>query len=317
MFTPIVAMHIPDGFLSVPVSVVGWATSIVLIGFALRQTRGLTGERQIPLMGILAAFIFAAQMINFPVAGGTSGHLIGGALAAVLLGPWAAVLVMTSVVAVQALIFQDGGLLALGFNLFNMAVVSPFVAYGVYSLRRNITGDSRPQQIIRISAAAWLSVVAASAACAVQLALSGTAAIEIVLPAMVGVHVLIGIGEALITAAAWSFIRQTRPDLLAEPARQASRGTRWVVVGLLIALVVTLAAPLADPNPDGLERVAEDAGFLETAQDAPYEIIPDYQIALIEDEAASTIAAGVIGVLLVAGITLGMARLNKTERSQP
>lgn len=313
MFTPIVALHIPDGFLSIPVSAIGWALSVVLIAVALRRTQGQLGERQIPLMGILAAFIFAAQMINFPVAGGTSGHLIGGVLAAILLGPWAAVLVLTSVVAIQALIFQDGGLLVLGVNVVNMAAVSAFIGYGVYVLGRRTLGDGRLQQIISIAAAAWLSVVVSAAACAVELALSGTVALPVVLPAMVGVHILIGIGEALITVAAWSFIRQTRPDLLVSTDTPAARGHGWIAAGLLIALAVTLASPLASPHPDGLERVAEDTGFLETAQDAPYQIIPDYQVPLLEDEALSTIAAGIIGVLLVGGIAFGMARLGKNE----
>lgn len=119
MFTPVIALHIPDGFLSVPVAAIGIALLVIMVGSALRQTRLALGERQIPLMGILAAFVFAAQMINFPVAGGTSGHLLGGALVAILLGPWAAVLVMTCVIAVQSILFQDGGLLAIGFNVLN------------------------------------------------------------------------------------------------------------------------------------------------------------------------------------------------------
>jgi cobalt/nickel transport system permease protein len=126
---PILAMHIPDGFLSVSVAVIGWFLMAVLVFLAIRQTRLQLSEKQIPFMGILAAFIFAAQMINFPVAGGTSGHLLGGTLAAILLGPWPAVLVMTSVVAVQAILFQDGGLLALGFNVVNMGILAAFVGY--------------------------------------------------------------------------------------------------------------------------------------------------------------------------------------------
>jgi cobalt/nickel transport system permease protein len=133
---------------------------------------------------------------------------------------------------------------------------------------------------------------------------------------MIGVHVLIGIGEALITLGAWSFIRQTRPDLLGGTALQAARGSGWIAAGLLIALAVTLASPLADPNPDGLERVAEDTGFLQAAQSAPYEIIPDYQVPAVQEQALSTIAAGVIGVLLVAGVGFGVARLSKTEHSE-
>ncbi|MCK4693773.1 MAG: energy-coupling factor ABC transporter permease, partial [Anaerolineales bacterium] len=131
-----VELHIPDGFLSPMVSTVGWVLALVMVGFAIRQTRDQLGERQIPLMGVLAAFIFAAQAINFPVAAGTSGHLLGGALAAIIMGPWAATLIMTAVIATQALMFQDGGLLVMGWNILNMGVFTAFVGYAVYALMR-------------------------------------------------------------------------------------------------------------------------------------------------------------------------------------
>ena len=302
------AMHIPDGFLSVPVAVVGWLITAVIVGLALRQTREQLGERQIPLMGILAAFIFAAQMINFPVAGGTSGHLIGGTLAAILLGPWAAVLVMTSVVAVQALLFQDGGLLALGFNVFNMGILAPFVGYAVYDAVRKMLGRAAYAPLVGAAVGAWASVELAATAASLQLAISGTSPLDVALPAMAGVHALIGIGEALITVGALAFIRQARPDLLGAPAKAAARGSGWIAAGLVIALAVTFVSPLTDSDPDGLERVAEDKAFLEEAEDAPYEILPDYTIPGIDNEAVTTILAGIVGVLIVAGIGYGVAR---------
>lgn len=303
------AMHIPDGFLNVPVAALGWALLLAAVALALRQTRQTLGERHIPLMGILAAFVFAAQMINFPVAGGTSGHLIGGALVAILLGPWAAVLVLTSVLAVQGLLFQDGGLLAMGFNAFNMGVIAAFVGYGVHGWARRLLGDTPTGRLAGAALGAWLSVMAAAAATAVQLALSGTVAFAVVVPAMLAVHALIGIGEALITVGALAFIRVARPDLIgAESGRGAAAGSGWVAAGLLIALAVALASPLADPNPDGLERVAEDQGFMELAQDAPYTIIPDYAVPGIESEALATMAAGVIGVVVMAALGWGLAR---------
>src|SRR5512142_1945263 len=134
MFFQHLIMHIPDGFLSVTVSVVFWVLSVCVILVALTRVNRELGEREVPVMGVLAAAIFAGQMLNFSVTGGTSGHLLGAALAVILLGPWPAVLVMTSVAAVQALLFQDGGLLALGANIFNMAIIGPFVAYTVYTL---------------------------------------------------------------------------------------------------------------------------------------------------------------------------------------
>ena len=162
----------------------------------------------IPMMGVMAAFIFAAQMINFPVAGGTSGHFLGGALAAIMLGPWASMLVMTSVIAVQALVFQDGGLIAMGANIFNMGLITAIIGYGFYQLSRN---RSRTLQVLTIGAGAWLSVLAGALGTSLQLWLSGTSTLNVVLPAMLGVHVLIGIGEALITVAAFLFNPQGPP----------------------------------------------------------------------------------------------------------
>lgn len=307
-FIPVLALHIPDGFLSAPVALVGWLLMIVAVAVALRLTEERLGERQIPLMGVLAAFVFAAQMINFPVAGGTSGHLLGGTLVAILLGPWAAVLVMTTVVAVQALLFQDGGLLALGFNTVNMGVLTIFIGYAVYTWARKAFGSTTRASLVAAGAAAWISVEAAAIATSLELAISGTSPLDVALPAMVGVHALIGLGEALITAAALSFILQTRPDIVA--ARQgATRGSTWIAAGLVIALAIAFASPLADSDPDGLERVAEDKAFIDAAEDAPYEILPDYTIPFIKNEALTTILAGIVGVLIVAAIGFGLGRL--------
>lgn len=310
-------MHIPDGFLSVPVALVGWILLVIFVGIALYQTRNQLDERQIPLMGILAAFVFAAQMINFPVAGGTSGHLLGGTLVAILLGPWAMVLVMTSVIGVQALLFQDGGLLALGFNVVNMGILSGFIGYAVYTLVCRLMGKTSTAQLVGIGLGAWLGVVLASAATALQLAISGTSPLEVAFPAMVSVHVLIGIGEALITVAALAFIRQTRPDLMGQSSKVTAKGWGWIVAGLLIALVIAFASPLADSNPDGLERVAEDHGFITLAESPSYEIMPDYTVPFIQQEGITTIAAGIIGVLAVAAVGYGVARLAGRKAPQP
>jgi cobalt/nickel transport system permease protein len=206
-------MHIPDGFLDAKTFV---ALDVVGAGFvavAAARARRALSERAVPLMAVLAAFIFAAQMLNFPVAGGTSGHFAGGALAAIILGPWAAVLVMTLVLVIQALLFGDGGVLALGANVFNIAVVAPFVGYGVYRLIRRLWRNEAGR-FVASSAAAWLAVVAAASACAVELAISGTIPLAVVLPAMAAVHAVIGVGEGFITALALGALRATRPDLL-------------------------------------------------------------------------------------------------------
>lgn len=212
--TAVPALHAADRFLTVPVSIAFWIVTAIVVAIAVRQTNRSLDERAVPLMGVMAAFIFAAQMFNFQVAGGTSGHLLGGVLAAVLLGPWVATLVMTAVVAVQALVFSDGGLVVMGANIFNMGVIGTLGGYALYRLLARLLGGEERGRIPAAAMAAWVSVVAGSASMSLQLALSGTSPLEVVLPAMVGVHVLIGIGEALITAAAIGFIATTRRDLL-------------------------------------------------------------------------------------------------------
>ncbi|HEX75135.1 MAG TPA: energy-coupling factor ABC transporter permease [Dehalococcoidia bacterium] len=207
-------MHIPDGFVSTPVAAVGCVVAAGCIAYAVKATNKKMGERQIPLMGVLAAFIFAAQMLNFPIAGGTSGHLIGATLAAILLGPWAGVLIMTCVLGVQCLVFQDGGLFALGANIFNMGIVASFIGYYVYRGGASLFGGRRPGKLVGGGLAAWSSVLIASIACAFELGVSGTVPLGVALPAMVGVHALIGIGEGLITAAVLGLVLATRADLL-------------------------------------------------------------------------------------------------------
>ncbi len=207
-------MHIPDGFVSTGTAAATWLASAGGISYAVRRANRELSERQIPLMGVTAAFIFAAQMMNFTVAGGTSGHLLGGALAAILLGPWAGMLILTSVLAVQALLFQDGGLLALGANLFNMAVVGVLVGWVVYTVTRRILGERTWTMMASGFAAAWLSVFAASLIAAAELAISGTSPWVVALSAMGLVHMLIGIGEGLITVGVLAFLQVARPDLL-------------------------------------------------------------------------------------------------------
>jgi len=207
-------MHIPDGFVNVGTAAVTYVGAAGAVAYSVRRTNQELHERQVPLMGVMAAFIFAAQMINFTVVGGTSGHLLGGALAAILLGPWVGTLVIASVLVVQALLFQDGGLLALGANTLNMAVVGVWCGYGLYVLLRRVV-VGRSSLWVAGFASAWASVVVAAALAAVELAISGMAPLGVVLPAMVGVHALIGIGEGLITTGVLAFLAATRRDLLA------------------------------------------------------------------------------------------------------
>ena len=299
-FSP-VPLHIPDGFLTILISAIFWAITAITVGIAISKTNKTLGEKQVPLMGVMAAFIFAAQMLNFPVAGGTSGHFLGGALAAMVLGPWAAILVMTSVIGVQALLFQDGGLLVMGANIFNMGILTAMIGFGLY---RAVSGRSRGVRLATAGFAAWLAVVASALVTALQLWLSGTTQLQIVVPAMLGVHVLIGIGEAIVTVAALGFIERTRPDLLDEKSTTEKGGRGWAFVGVIFSLLAVLLSPFASANPDGLERVAENLGFLEQGQTAPYQFLPDYTIPFLGDTSLSTIAAGAVGALVVLGLMI-------------
>jgi cobalt/nickel transport system permease protein len=214
-------MHIPDGFLNLPVILITWIIAIGLIALAIRHAQAEYQERAVPLMGVCAAFIFAAQMINFPIPGGTSGHLLGGTLAGALLGPWAGSLVMVAVFIVQGVLFQDGGLTVLGANIFNMGLIGTFGGYYLYrTVRFAIGRDRLSGLVIGAAIAAWTSVVVASIICALELAISGTVPLAVAFSAMAFWHVLIGIGEALITVAALSFIWRTRPDLFYDPPRK-------------------------------------------------------------------------------------------------
>ena len=292
-------LHIPDGFLTLVVSLVCWAITALTLSMAISRTNKALGEKQVPLMGVMAAFIFAAQMINFPVAGGTSGHLLGGALAAIMLGPWAAMLVMTAVIAVQALLFQDGGLLVMGANILNMGLITCVIGYGLY---RSVSGSSRILKLSVAGIAAWLSVMAGALFTSLQLWLSGTSQLQVVIPAMLFVHALIGLGEAVVTVAALSFVLQARPDLLGENSESAKGSKGWIVAGLTISLIVVLLSPLASTNPDGLNRVAEDLGFINAAKSGAGPLA-GYAIPFLANASVSKIAAGALGILAVLGLT--------------
>ncbi|MEJ5222168.1 MAG: energy-coupling factor ABC transporter permease [Tepidiforma sp.] len=221
--TPIFLLHAADGFFSVPVSIVFWVITAAALAVSLRQVSERLDDRAIPLMGVMAAFIFAGQMFNFQIPGGTSGHLLGGVLAAVLLGPYAATIVMACVIAVQAIVFQDGGLVVLGVNIFNMGLIGTIGGYAVYRAIAAALGGEAKGRLPAAAIAAWLSVVTAAVVCSFQLAASGTTSLEAALVAMVGWHVLIGIGEAIITVGALAFIQASRADLLTlRDARAAS-----------------------------------------------------------------------------------------------
>ncbi len=207
-------MHIPDGFISMPVAAAGIAVAAGSVAYAVKATNKKMGEKQVPMMGVLAAFIFAAQMLNFPVAGGTSGHFVGAALAAIILGPWSAVLIMSCVLIVQCLLFQDGGLLALGANIVNMGVIAVFISSFTYKGIFAAMRGGKTGRLVAAGIGGWISVVVSALACAVELAISGIVPWQVAVSAMGIVHMAIGVGEGFITVAVIALILGTRPDLL-------------------------------------------------------------------------------------------------------
>lgn len=207
-------MHIPDGFISAPVAITTGVVAAGAIAYGIKATSKKMGDKQVPMMGVLSAFIFAAQMLNFPIAGGTSGHFVGTALVTILLGPWSAIIILSSILLVQCLVFQDGGLLALGANIFNMGIVAAFSSHLLYKAIYVIFRKSKIGRLVGGFAGAWVSVVVAALFCAAELAISGTSPWKITLATMGSIHALIGIGEGFITVAVLGFIMATRSDLL-------------------------------------------------------------------------------------------------------
>jgi cobalt/nickel transport system permease protein len=307
-------MHIPDGFVDAKTAVAAAVISTIGLGIALHNVRRCFPARRIPLLGLAAAFIFAAQMLNFPVAGGTSGHIIGAVLAAVLLGPSAAIIVLSTVLILQCFMFADGGVTALGTNIFNMAIVATLTGYGVYRLVLRAAGGTLRGRLLGIAFGSWCSTVAASIACSSQLALSETVTWGIAFPAMTWVHMLIGIGEALITTLVVAAVIRVRPELLADkdlPLNIEPRYRELAAYGLLLTVGLSIfVAPFACGWPDGLEKVAGALGFAGKAAGKPLFAapLPDYAVPDIKSAVASTAIAAGVGTLIAFLLAYLLAR---------
>lgn len=316
-------MHVPDGFIDAPISAATGVAAAAAVAVSLRGARRELDERTAPLAGLVAAFIFAVQMLNFPVAAGTSGHLLGGALAAILVGPYTGVLCVSVVLLMQGILFADGGLTALGVNITDMAVVTTVVAYAVFRGLVKVLPRRRSSITAASFVAAVLSVPAAAVAFTLIYAVGGTTDVSIgkVATAMIGVHVLIGIGEAAITALTVGAVVAVRPDLVygARGLRQklklrvggelvdvpdtapvAARSHRKVwITGLVASLVLAgFVSFYASASPDGLEKVAADKGIDAKAEkhataDSP---LADYGVKDVGNARLSGGLAGVIGV---------------------
>jgi cobalt/nickel transport system permease protein len=263
-----------------------------------------------------AAFLFAAQMVNFPVAGGTSGHLVGGALVAALLGPGAAVVVVTTVLIVQCFLFGDGGVTALGANIFNMGIINSVAGYVIYRALSAVLPGVRGR-VSALAFAGWAATVLAAICCAGQLAWSGTIPWSVGFPAMTGVHLLIGIGEGLISALVFLAIQRTRPELISAnaPADGSRHLGELLGYGLLVTLgVAVFVAPFACPWPDGLDSVAEKLGLAHRGiLHAP---AADYQIPGLHWAVGATALAGAIGALIVFGLALLLGRWLVPKRAE-
>ncbi|GAA4915905.1 energy-coupling factor ABC transporter permease [Streptomyces coeruleoprunus] len=323
-------MHVPDGFINAPVSAAAGLVAAGAVAAGLKGARKELDERTAPLAGLVAAFVFAVQMLNFPVAAGTSGHLLGGALAAILVGPWTGMLCIAVVLLMQGVLFADGGLTALGVNITVMGGVTVLVSYALFRGLVKALPRGRRSVTIASFVAALVSVPASAAAFTLIYAVGGTTDVPVgkVLAAMVGVHVLIGVGEALITTATVGAVIAVRPDLVygargltaplklrvggelvdaaptAAPAAPPSTRKVWAA-GVAAALVLAgFVSFYASASPDGLERVAADYGIDRTVEehataDSP---LADYGVKDITDARLSGGLAGTIGV----GATLAL-----------
>jgi cobalt/nickel transport system permease protein len=316
----VIAMHAPDGFLDARVAVATALISLIVIGGALRATNRDLGDRQIPLAGLAAAFVFAAQMVNFPVASGTSGHLLGGALAAILLGPRVGAVVVAVVVVVQALLFADGGVTALGYNVLNMAIVPAFGGWAAFRGFRRLLPADATGVVVATGLASAASVVMSAMAFSIEWLFGASAPVpfDTVFAAMVGVHIAIGVGEGILSALVVSAVLASRPDLVVGAAdldRDALAGRRRVgarafaLGALLVALfVAAVVSQFAADSPDGLERVADDQGFAGSAGDHATgdSVFAEYATRGIDNEALSLAVAGVAGVVLTLVVGWGI-----------
>lgn len=306
-------MHLPDGILSVPVSAAAWVASAGAVGAAVKQvSRGDEQEvaRRTLLAGVLAAFVFVAQMFNFPISGGTTGHLLGAALVTALVGPWRGILVMAVVFLIQTFVFADGGVLALGANLFNMGVAGCLASGLLIPSIRRLRPGSRLVSSVALAVAAWVSVELGALLTALLLAASGTVPAGIVLPAMLGVHAVIGLGEAALSVAAFGILG-ARGMADAEQPHDGAEAWRLAAVLSLGLLLLRLAAP----HPDGLEYVAEQQGFAATgAAGFTAAPLPDY--ALPEREAdgfdyLGSYLSATAGIVLCGGLMLAVGGLGR------
>jgi cobalt/nickel transport system permease protein len=295
-------MHVPDGFMNVTMSAATGVISFGTLWAYIRSAKDLIADKFIALTGMMSALIFVLQMINFPVAAGTSGHLLGGALAVIVLGPRLGLICLSVVVIIQSLLFADGGLSALGVNVLNMAIVTTTTSWFIVKYWIKFIGKNKTS-IVNVSVLAGiLSVVFSSIAFTIQYAIGGTISIPVgtVLIAMVTTHLIIGLGEGVITALIITLLMRVRPDLVYAFDRNDKNTTKVSFYGLFIILILllSLVTPFASSSPDGLESVAEEFGFTQT--DGIVLLLDDYGISAINNNFVSTVLSALLGITVVA-----------------
>ncbi|MBE0518657.1 MAG: energy-coupling factor ABC transporter permease [Thermoplasmata archaeon] len=329
-------MHIPDGLMDPMVSAIGWIEFMVVIAVALLISGKKFKEKDLPRIAVLSAGIFVAQMLNFPIGGGTTGHLVGAALFAILAGPVIAMVGMTVILLIQALMFGDGGITAFGLNATNMAIIAPLTGWGVYTLIQPFLaalktatrhGKMNLGTAIAIGVGAWASVFVSASACAAELAVSyaisdgayGIAA-TVSIPAMLGYHVMIAIGEAMITVAVAAYVLSVSPNAfrLISEKNVAAQGLKGIMSSKIahatvaVLIVFALALPLyfmySSEGADGLEKTMEDAGVDEgdAMLTSPFEYGETYFAALF---------AGILGFVATALVGLGLMNIFKIGRA--
>jgi len=297
-------MHVPDGFINAPVSAATGLISLGTIWAYIKNAKNLVADRLIALTGMMSALIFVLQMINFPIAAGTSGHLLGGALAVIVLGPSLGFICISIVVVIQSLLFADGGLSALGVNLLNMAVVTSLIGWLVISTWKKLFNEGYSSIISGSFIAGLLSVVFSSIAFVLEYAIGGTVAVPLgsVLIAMVSSHVFIGIGEGIITGLIVSLLLRVRSDLVYVNQNKEikNNATSFYGIFILLILLLTLITPYASSSPDGLESVAESYGFNEESGIVLF--LDDYGITNINNNFLSTTLSAVLGIVVIVGL---------------
>jgi cobalt/nickel transport system permease protein len=293
-------MHIPDGFLSIPVWGTMDAIAIPSVAYIARRAQREFDHHKIPLMGVMGAFIFAAQMINFPVGSGTSGHLVGGALLSFTLGPAAASIVMTAILATQALVFQDGGLLALGANIFNMAIAGVLAGYLPYMLLRGRKAG--------VFLGGMISLMVSAALALTELLRSGVRMPPAVLAVSIGLFLVSAIIEGAITLAVVQALERIQPGFVRRPQRDI-RGTGTLALATASLAVAGAGVFIASERPDGIQKLAIQTGIASHARTFLASPLAEYKLQILASPFLTKSLAGLIGLFVVYILCAGLSRV--------